>query len=71
MPGLTKLTGTISGGAIDDPDSELDVSGGTLNGVTYVGTLNLTGTSQQLYVGANGLVVEPSLGSSRSRARSI
>ena len=45
------------------PWGELDVAGGTLNGVTYVGTLQLTGTSQELYVGPKGLVVEPSLGS--------
>ena len=61
--GAAKLGGTVNGGTIDDSLGELDVSGGTLNGVTYVGTLNLTGTSQELYVGQNGLVVEPSLGS--------
>ena len=61
--GAAKLGGTINGGTIDDFPGELDVAGGTLNGATYVGTLNLTGTSQQLYVGQNGLVVEPSLGS--------
>ena len=58
--GAAKLGGTINGGTIDDSLGELDVAGGTLNGVTYVGTLNLTGTSQQLYVGQ--------MGSSSSRA---
>ena len=53
--------GTISGGTIVDQGSGLTFSGGTLSGVTYDGTLNLSANSSSVYVatsltatGANG-----------------
>ena len=42
--------GTISGGTIVDQGSGLTFSGGTLSGVTYDGTLNLSANSSSVYV---------------------
>ena len=50
------LAGTISGGTIDDSGSGIVGAGGTLDGVTYLGTLNLTAESASL-VAEGGLNV--------------
>ena len=54
-------SGTVAGGTIVDPNGKMVFSGGTLSGVTYDGTLNLSANSSSVYVatsltatGANG-----------------
>src|SRR5207344_2413862 len=57
---LTKLTltssGTIKNGTVVDTGSGLVATGGTLSGVTYDGTLNLSPNSSSVYV-TNGLTM--------------
>jgi len=54
--GTLPLNFTIEGGTIVDAGGGIAVAGGTLSGVTYEGTINLTATSEQLYI-ANGLTM--------------
>ena len=49
-------SGTIENGTIADPGSGLAFTGGTLSGVTYDGTMNLSATSSYVYV-TNGLTM--------------
>ena len=54
---LTLTTsGTIENGTIVDQGSGMAFSGGTLSGVTYDGTMNLSTTSSYVYV-TNGLTM--------------
>lgn len=46
--------GTISGGTVQDAGSGLSFQGGTLDGVAYDGTLDLTSSSSSLHI-ADGL----------------
>ena len=48
--------GTIENGTIADPGSGLAFTGGTLSGVTYDGTMNLSASSSYVYV-TNGLTM--------------
>src|SRR5208282_1995170 len=49
-------SGTIENGTIADPGSGLAFTGGTLSGVTYDGTMNLSASSSYVYV-TNGLTM--------------
>ena len=66
--GLGTLTlatsGTIQNGTIVDQGSGIAFAGGTLSGVSYDGTLNLSSTSSYVYI-TNGLTLA---GSERHRA---
>jgi hypothetical protein len=53
--------GTISGGTLDATGGAFNWDGGTLSGVTYEGTLNLTGNSATGFV-TNGLTMAASSG---------
>ena len=46
--------GTIVGGTIVDQGSGMEFQGGTLSGVTYDGTLDLSPNNSTVYI-ANGL----------------
>src|SRR5262249_40116092 len=60
--GNVVLDGTITGGTIVDPGSGIQFRGGTLSGVTYDGTLDLSPNFSSLFV-ANGLTVTGADGS--------
>ena len=49
-------SGTIENGTIADPGSGLAFAGGTLSGVTYDGTMNLSSSSSSVVI-ANGLTM--------------
>ena len=60
--GQVTLNGEISGGTIADAGSGLVFNGGTLDGVTYQGTLDLSAGGESLYVTSNGLTAQGSGG---------
>jgi fibronectin-binding autotransporter adhesin len=55
-------SGLINGGTIKDAGTGFVWSGGTLDGVTYEGTLDMSATSSSLRIGIDGLVAKNAAG---------